>query len=203
MHERSTWTSWLPTCDRLTLTLLQKIKDYMNVWNMSLGLTVIAAARLRVARLILHPLALAVLPSILGHRVAALPVGELHPSPARPGALLPRPPQAPATVHNHLHGGRGGGGEWGVGGAVSEGKVGESRAVGQSSVPEAAAAAQLNNRSLGLFSLCGRAARWHAAAKFVLKFGTRRHPPRAAFPPHVSLTASGSSPCGSSTGHRK
>lgn len=71
-----------------------------------LKLTVIVAALLRVARLILHPLALAVLSPIQGHRVGALSVGELHPAPTRPGALHPRPPQAPAAVHNHLQGGK-------------------------------------------------------------------------------------------------
>lgn len=73
---------------------------------MLLSLTVIVAAWLRVAGLILHPLALTVLPPILGHRVGALPVGELDPSSTRSGALLPRPPQAPATVHNHLQNGK-------------------------------------------------------------------------------------------------
>lgn len=59
-------------------------------------------AGLRVARLVLNPLALAVLASVLRLGVAALAVGELHPSPARPGAALPGSPGAPAAVHNHL-----------------------------------------------------------------------------------------------------
>lgn len=76
--------------------------------TMLMSLTTIVAAWLRVAGLVLHPLALTVFPSVLGHRVGALPVGELYPAPTRPGALLPRPPQAPAAVHNHLRGVEGG-----------------------------------------------------------------------------------------------
>lgn len=92
--------------------------------TMLLNLTIIVAALLRVAGLILHPLALTVLSPILGHRVGALPVGELHPAPTRPGALQPRSPQAPATVHNHL---------WG--GALVRDKRGESKTVGQNCMP--------------------------------------------------------------------
>lgn len=59
-------------------------------------------AGLRVAGLVLDPLTLAVLAPVLGLGVGALPVGELHPSPAGPGAALPGSPGAPAAVHDHL-----------------------------------------------------------------------------------------------------
>lgn len=115
-----------------------------------MSLTVIVAARLRVAGLVLHSLALAVLPSVLGHRVGALPVGELHPAPTRPGALLPRPPQAPAAVHNHLRGG-GEKHERGKSGRVKNGRS-ELRASGSLSC-----AAQ-KPQSGPFFWVCGRAA---------------------------------------------
>lgn len=68
----------------------------------TLTLTFIVVTWLYVAGLVLDPLSFTVLPSIVRHRVSALPVGELHPTSTRPRALLPRSPRAPAAVHNHL-----------------------------------------------------------------------------------------------------
>lgn len=55
-------------------------------------LTFVVVTGLRVARLVLNPLSLTVLPPVLRHRVSALPVGELHPTSTCSGALLPRSP---------------------------------------------------------------------------------------------------------------
>lgn len=125
-------------------------------------------AGLRVAGLVLNPLTLAVLAPVPRLRVGALPVGELHPSPAGPGAAPPGSPQAPAAVHNHLQ-------------RTSEagrGRKKHSGAVGQSSVPKA-------NRSLGSLGLRPQPAGTpRLQAKSVLKFGTR--PPSASA--HIPAT---------------
>ena len=78
--------------------------------SISACLTITVLTGLWVTGAVLHPLALAVPPPVLGYRVLAFSIGELHSAPAGPGTLPPRPPQAPAPVYHHLR--RPGGKVW-------------------------------------------------------------------------------------------
>lgn len=123
-------------------------------------------AGLRVAGPVLDPLALAVLAPVPRLRVGALAVGELHPSPARPGAAPPGSPGAPAAVHKHLQ---------------------QKQAGVKRQQPKTNSAVQPRPQS----GPAGPAAAGAPPpqAKCVLKFGTRGRRPLPAFLPHVSLSS--------------